>query len=160
MRQLPLFVILLALAVGCTSPSRSKSTVEPYPSPTSRSVVTTSTTGAIVGILKVKQGASEVPVSNARLYLGEILQDTRGQERAASFDRLSSPTTVTDESGQFAFSEIEPGRYTLILDTIINSYLLFEPGKTEALIITVEAGKVTDIGTLVYEKLPVSAAED
>ena len=102
------------------------------------------------------QAGDEVePVSNAILYLARIIIDSSGEERVASFNRLESPRTVSGAEGEFAFLNVEPGRYGLVLDIVVESFLLSNPENGEDLIATVEAGGEFNFGDLVYEELPI-----
>ena len=110
-----------------------------------------SSSGVIVGVVQV----NGEPVPNLTIYLAEVLTDGEGLERVASYDRINSPKAYTDESGQFVFSEIRPGRYGLVLDTVLSAYLLHLPQEDAALVIGVEAGEQTEIEVLDYDSLPL-----
>lgn len=113
--------------------------------------------GTIIGSLNLHGDNAVIPVANARLYLARVLIDDSGSERAAGFDRVNSPTTTTNSLGEFVFQGVQPGRYGLVLDTIMNSYLLLTPGQTDGLIITVVEGETTDVGELIYNELPLTS---
>jgi hypothetical protein len=115
-----------------------------------------SATGVIVGAIQV----SNKPIPNLAIYLAEVLVDGEGQERVASYDRANSPRAFTDEQGQFVFSNIEPGKYGLVLDTVLSSYLLHLPQEEIALVIMVDAGQQTDVELLNYDTLPISQSDN
>jgi len=110
-----------------------------------------SSSGVIIGVVQV----NGEPVPNLSIYLAEVLTDGEGLERVASYDRINSPKAYTDESGQFVFSDIRPGRYGLVLDTVLSAYLLHLPQEDAALVISVEAGEQTEIEVLDYDSLPL-----
>jgi len=138
---------------------------EPTPAPTPTAAVLTSTPapppptldpskGSVRGVLAV--GVGEVkPVAGAILYLAEVLKDEGGNEAAASMDRINSPRTSTNTEGAFLFSNVPPGKYALVLDRVLDSFMLLEPNTGESLIIEVAAGHEVDLGTLEYESLPI-----
>lgn len=114
-----------------------------------------SSSGVVVGKIEV----SNEPIPNLTIYLAEVLVDEDGQERVASYDRENSPRAFTDQNGQFVFSNIRSGNYGLVLDTVLSSYLLHLPQEDTALIITVNAGEVTNIELLKYDSLPLPPNE-
>lgn len=113
------------------------------------------TKASAFGILMLERDGEAVPVTDSILYLAETLRDDQGADSLAAFDRLRSPRTVTDSQGRFAFVNVNPGKYGLVLDTIINSYLLLWPGEQEAILIELREGETADLGTLNYEDLPI-----
>ena len=60
----------------------------------------------------------------------------------------ASPHTMTDESGNFTFLDLEPGTYALILWTPVNSLVINDPETSEGLLVTVEAGAITELGEI------------
>ena len=109
----------------------------------------------VSGVLQVGAKEAAQPAKNALLYLAETVKDSTGKDSFAALDRIHSPRTVADDQGRFVFSNVPPGNYGLILDVITNSYLLMKPGSEEALVIEVPAGKQIDLGTLLYDSLPL-----
>jgi hypothetical protein len=109
----------------------------------------------VTGVLQVGTREEPQPAKNALLYLAETLKDSTGIDSFAALDRIHSPRTVADDQGRFVFSNVPPGNYGLILDVITNSYLLMKPGSEEALLIEVSAEQQVDLGTLLYDSLPL-----
>jgi hypothetical protein len=107
--------------------------------------------GAVSGTLLINRQ----PRPAASLYLADVIQDDRGAEMVASYDPANSPRAFTDSSGNFLYVNIPPGRYGLVLDSVIASYLLHYPDRDEPILITITAGEVTDIGDLDYDDLPL-----
>ena len=95
------------------------------------------------------------PVNNVFFYLAEIIKDKTGKDIVAGLDRVNSPNTHTNNDGSFAFINMKPGKYGLILDVATNQFLINYPDETKAIVITVEAGKTVDLGTLDYDSLPL-----
>lgn len=95
------------------------------------------------------------PAVDITLYLAEVLKDSQGNELIASFSKADSPRTNTDAEGYFTFVNIAPGKYGLVLDTVVDSYLLHYPDNDKEIIIAVEKGKEVDIGELSYDSLPL-----
>ncbi len=113
--------------------------------------------GTVTGVLLLQSEGAAIPVTNQQLYLADILKDAAGVERAASYDPANSPRAFTDSAGHFVFYSVKPGRYTLFLDMVVQSFILLKPGSQENIIISVSAGQTTDFGTLLYDALPIPA---
>lgn len=75
--------------------------------------------GVVTGTLtRDVRGVPLQPVTEATLYLAEVLRGSDGElSGLAGLDEESAPSTVTDEDGQFAFTDVEPGLYLLIIKT-------------------------------------------
>lgn len=110
----------------------------------------------ITGVLLSAENGTSRPVANVPIYLAEALKDAGGIERVASYSPIESPRSVTDAEGRFWFYNIKPGRYGLILDAVIQGFLLSKPGTDESLLVEATAGQITDLGNLSYESLPLS----
>jgi hypothetical protein len=111
--------------------------------------------GRVIGILQVREGETKKPVSNVNLYLGATVKDSTGKDSYVGFDRLHDPRAITDDKGHFAFQNVTPGNYGLIFDNGFNSYFLNKPNTEEGYLVSVETGKEIDLGTLVYDSLPL-----
>lgn len=120
--------------------------VEMPPTPT-----TDPTLGMVKGVLQL-QGK---PVANADLYLAGIILDANGKDVAAVLDRPTSPRTRTDEQGNFTFVNVKAGTYGLVVDTVLESYVLLQPGTENQIRLQVTVGQTTDLGNLNFDDLPV-----
>lgn len=112
--------------------------------------------GTAVGQLALRANNAEVPLKNTGVYLAELVKDAAGKEVGASFDRATSPRASTDDQGRFTIYNAPPGRYSLVIDTIRETYMLRQPSNGNDLIIVVTAGQRTDLGRLVYSDLPIT----
>lgn len=122
-------------------------TVEEVPQPSSDSL------GTVTGILVI-EAENGAPVQEALLYLGRIIMLDSGQPGMSALNKQTAPHAQTNLAGQFIFSDVEPGNYTLVLDRITDSFVLNQPGGGD-LIVPVEAGQITDVGELRYPDLPL-----
>jgi hypothetical protein len=107
--------------------------------------------GNVVGALLINNS----PITNVNLYLAEVITDKTGKDIVAGLDRVNSPSSLTDDKGKFAFINIKPGRYSLILDMVMSQYLMNYPGKEKTIIVQVEQGNEIDLGVLNYDSLPL-----
>lgn len=110
---------------------------------------------SVTGIIAIDGGNGRQPVSNARLYLAEILVDSNGEETVASYSRTESIGTISDSAGRYLFTDVPSGRYGLVLDTVINAYILMIPNEPDAIIIEVSDSQATYVDDLVYDTLPL-----
>ncbi|WP_322793422.1 hypothetical protein [Bellilinea sp.] len=108
----------------------------------------------ITGYLVIEKDGNIYPVSDAILYLAPVLKDEQGIERVVSFDRFSSNRAITDENGKFTFLNVKFDKYGLILDRVINSYLLNDPKTSMDMLFSVEEPRLYDLGELRYDFLP------
>ncbi len=134
--------------------------VSPYPGGVEPSVPTdipapTPTYDAQMGIVRGRLLEAKAPVKDLIVFLAEIAKDAKGTELAASFSATDSPRMNTTENGEFVFMNVKPGRYSIVLYTGMDAWLLNYPDKKEPILFTVEAGKTVDIGDLNYDDIPL-----
>jgi hypothetical protein len=63
----------------------------------------------------------------------------------ARFDASTAPQMQTDEYGQFAFTDVAPGRYAVIMGGVINDYLLADFRTEEEVVFSLEPGQLLDL---------------
>lgn len=107
--------------------------------------------GVVTGVLL--RGDPPEPPRVAILYLGRIFEED-GTPVMAGVNKQTAPRAQVDSEGRFAFAEVPPGGYALILDAITTTLILRNPQDGTDLIIPVTAGKITDLGRLVYPDMP------
>lgn len=117
---------------------------------------TTTTAGAVTGRIFVNDGQGFRPVTQIIVALAEIIKDENGNEIATGYDAVNSPRNDIRDDGIFVIENVPPGRYGIILDSVMTQVMLKDPENLDnSLLITVEADKVTDISNLVYASLPL-----
>jgi len=165
MRQLSSVVILLGLAIslsGCgTEPTTSEVAFEsplahtsPLVTPTTNVIVPTPIPsppldkGAITG--RFVDYISEEPAVEMVIYLGELSPLSTGDSDSHVITMLpsSSPSTTTDKHGYFAFLDVEPGIYAMVMWTPVNSWVITDPETELDILVTVEAGAITELGKI------------
>lgn len=138
----------------------------PLAMPSAIEIETSATTGAVSGqIIAQTTEGDYIPVAGYTMGLATLVPRSDGDgDMAAAYDPSSSPTTKTNESGQFVFNDMEPGRYGLILDAVVNQALLSYPDGADegrgSLLIEVEADQHLDLGVLQYDSLPIHGFTD
>ncbi len=119
---------------------------------------TTETTGAVTGRIFVHNDQGFRPIHKVIVALAAVIAGDDGIERAAGYDAAAAPRTDIRDDGTFVIDEVPPGRYGVILDAVMAQILITEPENPEnSLVITIEAGEVTDLGNLVYPSLALPA---
>lgn len=109
-------------------------------------------TGGAIGQL-IDRTSGE-PVTGKALFLGELspLQTQDGDDsHVVMMLPNSSPTATIDQDGNFAFLDIEPNTYAIVVWTPTDSRVVVDPQTQKDLLITIEAGKTTDLGTIAIE---------
>lgn len=149
-------------------PVQAAAPYNPYPDgaesaagshPATTTPVSPPTQDAALGSIRVRVLENGQPITYASLYLAEIIIDENGKERAASYSRETSPRAFQLEDGAFLFVNIRPGRYALIMDTVLSAYLLHNPDNDKEVIFDVPAGQETALPDLNYDDLPIPKQE-
>lgn len=117
---------------------------------------TTATAGAVTGRIFVNDAQGFRPVTKIIVALAEIIKDENGKEIATGYDAVNSPRNDIRDDGVFVIENVPPGRYGIILDSVMTQVMIKEPENLDnSLLITVEADKVTDVSNLIYASLPL-----
>ena len=82
------------------------------------------------------------------VFLGELVPLTPGDEFMVTMLPSSSPQTGVDTQGYFAFSDVEPDTYAMVFWTPVKSWVVSDPETEEAILVTVNAGEIIDVGEL------------
>lgn len=104
--------------------------------------------GIVKGILHTK---NEIDKIGLVLYLGDVITDTNGMD--GGFLKIeTAPVAIFDESsGEFIFTNIEPGEYSLIIKEVVFGGKLLVDDSGNARIIEVVAGETIDLGVIDFE---------
>jgi hypothetical protein len=62
----------------------------------------------------------------------------------------SAPGTTSDTHGYFAFQDIAPGTYALVIWTPAHSQVISDPETNLDILVTVQAGEITDLGKVSF----------
>jgi hypothetical protein len=80
------------------------------------------------------------------VFLGQLSPLEPGDLFVITMLPTTAPQTGVDTQGYFAFSDVEPGTYALVFWTPMNSWVISDPETEEAILVTVNAGEITDLG--------------
>jgi hypothetical protein len=116
--------------------------VEPSPVPTSATG-----SGTVRGtLLHVTTNQPLTDDDGVVVYLAGVLN---GDFRTAALDRATAPYAMLSKQGNFVFANVPPGEYAVALVTPTSEVLVHQPNDdTKDLIITVEADKTIELGTI------------
>jgi hypothetical protein len=157
-----LTVIVLVVAIGSCGCAAEPTPVATFESPLApTSPVVTATTDAPVptsipsappdkGVItgRFVDYSSGAPAAQMVIYLGELSPLTVGESESHVITILPalSPSATTDREGNFAFLDLGPGTYALVIWTPGNSWVITDPETQLDILVTVEAGVITDLG--------------
>jgi len=166
MRQLSI-VILLILGMGlssCGTEPTPRAALEssiaytsPLVTPITSDIVPTPIPnpppdkGAITG--RFVDYISGEPAAEMIIYLGELSPLSIGNSESHVITMLpcSSPSTMTDKHGYFAFLDVEPGTYAMVIWTPAKSWVVCNPETKLDILVTVEAGAITELGEVAID---------
>lgn len=158
MKKLLLIFVLMAplVAGGCRPPStvlgQKTNTVSgantnvPQLSPANPPTLPAAKPGLGVVVGRLVQEASGAAIASQLIYLGDYIPVTPGPGELITMQVQSSPSTTTDGQGYFAFNDVAPGDYPLIVWTPFSSKVVANEAGDKALNIVVIADQVTRLG--------------
>ena len=120
-------VVLVTVLAGCsttapTAPaastlSQTPVTVTAQPLPSTSAAPTTAT--AATGTASIKGQAvgtgSDTPIAQTVIFLAQVYEDPTNGGEVFALDLANSPASFTDDTGNFQFTNIAPGRYVISL---------------------------------------------
>jgi len=108
--------------------------------------------GVVTGVLaQDMRGLPLQPVVNTKLFLARILTEENAPVELASLNENEAPASLTNDSGQFVFVGVEPGKYALVIKTPIQTTLAHDVAKDIDIVATVIADQVTELGGINVE---------
>jgi hypothetical protein len=103
--------------------------------------------GAVTGrIINAATGQRTIGMT---VYLGTVKPMGSKDGNIVTMKENASPHTLSDADGYFAFTDIEPDTYALILWTPLNSIVVPDPDTGREFMVTVQDGQITELGDVV-----------
>lgn len=135
---------------------------QPYPSPDQTPpaatttppppvIIPTPSSGSAVIHGKLYNAQTDEPLyEGVIIYLSPVNPTDNPDLSALTFDPLSDRSTLPDAQGVFAFGDVPPGRYGIVVQAPVGKYLTrFANDLEKDVVITVEAGQTVDVGKIV-----------
>jgi hypothetical protein len=161
-RLLIAFLVMTILVVGCQR--KAPPTAQALPptntpqataipvTPTAVFVVSTPASGKgnVTGlIIRQPRGLPPEPIMETKLFLAKLMTDQEGKTVAlAGLDESSAPFCFTTASGQFLFTNVEPGIYALIIRTPLFPALAHDIVTDKDIVPTIVADQIVDLGEI------------
>ncbi len=109
-------------------------------------------TGVVTGQLLASESGE--PIEAQTVYLGSIIELDPGPGYILSLNEQKSPHVDTTTDGFFAFGQVPPGTYVLIVWTPFDARSVIDPVLGTEMEIIVTAGQTTDLGVVKVSNWP------
>lgn len=145
----PFVVVFVMLLTACQAPTNITPTVDKSITPVATvDLALTPEPGKASVIGRIMTRDTNQPYANVIVRLAPVVDLGTDEEDAFALDEARSPGTISDESGYFAFSSIEPGDYVLIFGNISTIYVIPTSTPDHAIVVKLMQDQVTNIGEL------------
>lgn len=96
--------------------------------------------GGITGV--VTQGEDDQPLEAKSIHLAAVYRSNKNA--AYIYDAANSPSTVTNENGEFSFSAIPSGEYVIVLGDQMTSPQIVSDDQGKARVWIIQPDQITD----------------
>jgi hypothetical protein len=103
---------------------------------------------AIVGQAVSTLSTPPIPLGHTIVRLAKVFWNDQHTDGAYVLEGASSPSTVSDNDGFFAFANIMPGEYVVVVGNVNAQYEIISHTDGKPVIYTVAADATLDVGTL------------
>lgn len=129
------------------SPSTAAVPATPGPATRTPNVVPTPATGRAVVVGTLANLKSGGVVASIKVFLAKIYYSADGTQAAFGLDIRTSPRTVTSADGYFAFVDVEPGDYLLMVgDPTFAGTVKYSDSTGKDVVLKLNAGQTLNIG--------------
>jgi len=133
------FAVLLSFLIlaSCTNPKSLTS-----------AITLTPTKAAFAGHVTTTIDGRTQPLPNTVVRLAKVFWNEDHSDGAYVVEGGTSPSVITNQNGDFAFTNIDPADYVVVVGDLEGENEIIPDTNGKAKIFTVEADKILDIGTL------------
>jgi hypothetical protein len=99
---------------------------------------------------KIYSATTDAPIyDGVTVYLSKVIKTDSNTIDAVSLDIKGDSKTTPDNQGVFAFADVPPGRYGIVVKGPLNQYLARRSDdRSKDAILTVDAGQTVDLGKI------------
>jgi hypothetical protein len=150
-RPLIMLAGLVALLAAC-GPAEQSGTPETTESgtlaPSADDITVSAAESAVVGRVVSPSGLGTEPLPKTEVRLASVFWNDDKSEGAFVVDATSGPTAITDQNGAFAFDELRPTDYVLVVGDLFGQHVILSNPDGSAMIYTATVGQVLDVGDI------------
>lgn len=165
MKRLAIITITLIMSLAsCTStsptPSTNLSPISPVVTPrvtfNAQSIRLTPSPdkSALGGKIVVPSGSIREPLRNTVVRLARVYWNAEKTDGAVVLDGAASPGAITDEGGNFFFSNIDSADYAIVVGDVEASSLTVAKPDGSAYVFSTTPGQILDVGVLELPHAP------
>lgn len=142
--NLDVFLVLLiaiVLFTSCSSPNKEEDLLSIYQAQLE---------SGKAGLLGKLVNENELPVSGEVIRLAKVVWNEEKTSAGFVIDGANSPSVISEEDGFFAFMNVDPGEYVIVVRNIeINPIVIPRaPGSNEAAIFTIQSDQILDVSII------------
>jgi hypothetical protein len=116
----------------------------------------TPTRAAIVGQVVTTDGGVRKPYAQAAVRLGPVHWNQDKSQGAFVFEGTVGPVATSNADGRFAFANVPPGDYVIMVGDPMGEYEIISESDGKAKMYPAPAGKPLDVGTIEVKLAPPS----
>lgn len=105
------------------------------------------------GVYGVAKYSNYLPIANEVIRLGEVIWNEDKSKGNFVIDGAWSPSTISDENGNFKFLNVEPGEYIIILRDINTNPIIVADSEdaNRAEVYTTAPDQYLNVGTIIVD---------
>jgi hypothetical protein len=143
----PILIFILMIITTSTSSCTASKSITPK-------IILTPTKAALVGKVRTTYSGKTQPLGGTVVRLAKVFWNSDKSDGAFVLEGGTSPSAITNQEGEFAFENIDPADYVIVVGDAEGDNEIIAQSNGKAKIFTVESDKILDIGTLEVKLRP------